>query len=126
MGSQTHISMPKNSTILEYEETGFFPQYDLPIQYVDHAAQLQPHVSDDCDDASYNSLTPESSRSSSPSIPIKTGPADDIAIRIDPDRHVDYLSHEWLENDIWSSWRQVTKQKAFLQSGVRLENASWR
>ncbi|BFZ53712.1 protein phosphatase regulator [Savitreella phatthalungensis] len=54
------------------------------------------------------------------------GPADDSSIRADPDQHVDYLSHEWQENDIWSSWRHVTKQKAFLQSGARLENASWR
>lgn len=67
----------------------------------------------------------ESSRSSSPS-PALLAPADDTSIKADPDRHVDYLSHEWTENDIWVSWRHVTKQKAFLQSGARLENASWR
>lgn len=67
----------------------------------------------------------ESSRSSSTS-PNLQAPVDDISIKVDPDRHVDYLSHDWSENDIWVSWRHVTKQKAFLQSGVRLENASWR
>jgi len=40
---------------------------------------------------------------------------------------VDYLSHEWTqEDDIWTSWKVMSKQKKELSNGVRLENASWR
>jgi hypothetical protein len=40
---------------------------------------------------------------------------------------VDYLSHEWKkEDDIWTSWKAMSKQKNEITNGVRLENASWR
>ncbi|PWZ03529.1 hypothetical protein BCV70DRAFT_224924 [Testicularia cyperi] len=39
---------------------------------------------------------------------------------------VDYLSHEWTDEDVWSSWKAMTKQKNQIANGVRLENASWR
>ncbi|CAG8485206.1 1574_t:CDS:2, partial [Dentiscutata heterogama] len=40
---------------------------------------------------------------------------------------VDYLSHEWnKEDDIWTSWRVMSKQKKEIANGIRLENASWR
>lgn len=39
---------------------------------------------------------------------------------------VDYLSHEWREEDVWHSWRRMTRQKNELSNGARLENASWR
>jgi Fungal protein of unknown function (DUF1752) len=44
-----------------------------------------------------------------------------------PSRHVDYLSHDWQEPDIWASWRYVRKEKeSFPAIAARLENASWR
>lgn len=44
-----------------------------------------------------------------------------------PSRQVDYLSHDWQEPDIWSSWRYIRKEKAgYPQNAARLENASWR
>lgn len=52
--------------------------------------------------------------------------ADDTSIEEEPSRHVDYLSHEWREEDIWASWRYVTARKNSYSNGVRLENASWR
>jgi hypothetical protein len=60
--------------------------------------------------------------------------ADDIAAKIEPSRHVDYLSHDWKEEDIWSSWRHIVgkrnayRQRPYLEraSWTRLENASWR
>lgn len=55
-----------------------------------------------------------------------TPAADDTAIEAEPSRHVDYLSHEWREEDIWASWRYVTARKNDYSNGVRLENASWR
>ncbi|BFZ62255.1 protein phosphatase regulator [Saitoella coloradoensis] len=51
---------------------------------------------------------------------------DDMSIRNEPIRHVDYLSHDWEESDIWKSWAYVSKEKNEYQNGARLENASWR
>ncbi|KAJ5160655.1 uncharacterized protein N7482_007659 [Penicillium canariense] len=55
-----------------------------------------------------------------------TPAADDSSVEEEPSRHVDYLSHEWREEDIWASWRYVTARKGSYSNGVRLENASWR
>ncbi|KFY96125.1 hypothetical protein V500_02562, partial [Pseudogymnoascus sp. VKM F-4518 (FW-2643)] len=42
-----------------------------------------------------------------------------------PTRNVDYLSHKWEEEDIWTSWRYVVAKNDF-RDKIRLENASWR
>ncbi|PYI07425.1 hypothetical protein BO78DRAFT_92297 [Aspergillus sclerotiicarbonarius CBS 121057] len=52
--------------------------------------------------------------------------ADDSTIEDEPSRHVDYLSHEWRQEDIWASWRYVVARRNVYDNGVRLENASWR
>lgn len=39
---------------------------------------------------------------------------------------VDYLSHDWAEDDVWTSWKAMTRHKSEIANGVRLENASWR
>lgn len=52
--------------------------------------------------------------------------SDDSSIETEPSRHVDYLSHEWKEEDIWASWRYVVTRRNAYSNGVRLENASWR
>lgn len=51
---------------------------------------------------------------------------DDQAIESEPTRHVDYLSHEWKEEDIWLSWSYVVHKRCGLANAARLENASWR
>jgi hypothetical protein len=51
---------------------------------------------------------------------------DDTAARPLPSLQVDYLSHEWKEEDIWSSWRHVVSQRRTYGEVSRLENASWR
>ena len=51
---------------------------------------------------------------------------DDTAVTTHPSRHVDYLSHEWAEEDIWSSWRHIVARRATLKDAQRLENAAWR
>lgn len=51
---------------------------------------------------------------------------DDQAIEDQPTRHVDYLSHQWKEEDIWSSWRYIVARRNVYNNSVRLENASWR
>lgn len=63
----------------------------------------------------------------SPSALLNTHPAaDDTSVEDEPSRHVDYLAHEWKEEDIWASWRYVTARRGDYSNGVRLENASWR
>ncbi|CAG9940601.1 unnamed protein product [Clonostachys rosea f. rosea IK726] len=51
---------------------------------------------------------------------------DDSAVSSKPSRHVDYLSHEWKEEDIWSSWRYIVTRRGEFEHSGRLENASWR
>ncbi|KAL8785438.1 MAG: hypothetical protein Q9213_003368 [Squamulea squamosa] len=51
---------------------------------------------------------------------------DDLDIQREPTRHVDYLSHNWNEEDIWSSWRHVVARRNVYSNSTRLENASWR
>lgn len=51
---------------------------------------------------------------------------DDTAVVTRPSRQVDYLSHEWREEDIWSSWRYIVSRRGEYPNSERLENASWR
>jgi hypothetical protein len=51
---------------------------------------------------------------------------DDTAIRIQPSRHVDYLSYGWREQDLWASWKLVTSKRMAYNNSSRLINASWR
>lgn len=61
-------------------------------------------------------------------VPQMHGPTPDdsgITTRL-PSICVDYLSHDWAEDDVWTSWKAMTKHKSEIANGVRLENASWR
>jgi hypothetical protein len=51
---------------------------------------------------------------------------DDTAVIVKPSRQVDYLSHDWREEDIWSSWRYIVSRRGEYANSARLENASWR
>ncbi|KAJ4296237.1 protein phosphatase regulator [Kalmusia sp. IMI 367209] len=51
---------------------------------------------------------------------------DDTNLRPEPSQHVDYLSHDWKEEDIWSSWRHIVEHRSVYGERSRLENASWR
>ena len=51
---------------------------------------------------------------------------DDTSFAPQPAGQVDYLSHRWREEDVWRSWRSMTRQKNEIANGMRLENASWR
>lgn len=57
--------------------------------------------------------------------PVQTT-GDDMAVRTEPTRHVDYLSHTWREEDMWASWRHVVARRKLYSNSRRLENASWR
>lgn len=61
-------------------------------------------------------------------VPTANGAAPDdsgITTRL-PSICVDYLSHDWAEDDVWTSWKAMTRHKTEIANGVRLENASWR
>jgi hypothetical protein len=111
-----------------------------PFPAYEHAmpsnTSLHDALEDDDEEEDYEELedeeeapleSPSSLKSSSPSaIPHIS---DDIWTERGPgpSRQVDYLSHDWTEPDIWSSWRYVRKEKAgYPQNAARLENASWR
>lgn len=51
---------------------------------------------------------------------------DDLSMKREPTRHVDYLSHSWKEEDIWASWRHIVAKRNVYSNSQRLENASWR
>ena len=59
------------------------------------------------------------------SVNANTTPDDTVLVNA-PCGQVDYLSHDWQEEDVWRSWRNMTRQKNEIQNGLRLENASWR
>jgi hypothetical protein len=114
-----------------------FPAYDeVQFFHEDEALDLPPsprpeeETSDsndgrcDRDDDDDAGSTTDTTRSDSP-LPTPTV-ADDTAIKHEPSRHVDYLSHDWREEDIWSSWRHIVSQRKVYGQRSRLENASWR
>jgi hypothetical protein len=68
--------------------------------------------------------TSDTTRSDSPVLTPTV--ADDTAVKAQPKQHVDYLSHDWREEDIWSSWRHIVSQRKVYGQRSRLENASWR
>lgn len=112
------------------EEDIAFPSYDDGVQFYhqDEPLDLPPSPSDDSDASSTAHEEPsnrsDSTRSDSP-LPTPTV-ADDTAVKTNPSRHVDYLSHDWREEDIWSSWRHIVSQRKVYGQRSRLENASWR
>ncbi|KAG6012749.1 hypothetical protein E4U54_007316 [Claviceps lovelessii] len=73
-------------------------------------------------------LEPDSSAlTSGPGTPEITEHAeDDTAVSTRPSQQVDYLSHDWKEEDIWSSWRYIISKRGEYANSARLENASWR
>lgn len=72
-------------------------------------------------------LSPDVPSPSPEDPPVSNGSIqDDQAIEQEPTRHVDYLSHEWKEEEIWKSWSYVSHRRGSLANGTRLENASWR
>ncbi|CAD0113719.1 unnamed protein product, partial [Aureobasidium uvarum] len=134
-------SQPKLSFELGHQpDTGLaFPAYD-EVQFFHEDEPLDlppsPRPEDETSDADSNDgrcdrddeddagSTTDTTRSDSP-LPTPTV-ADDTAIKHEPSRHVDYLSHDWREEDIWSSWRHIVSQRKVYGQRSRLENASWR
>lgn len=111
-----------------YDEVQFFHEEE-PLDLPPSPRPEEDAPSDTASDCSHDyaasiSTNTNSTRSDSP-LPTPTV-ADDTAIKQEPSRHVDYLSHDWREEDIWSSWRHIVSQRRVYGQRSRLENASWR
>ncbi|KAG9230569.1 hypothetical protein BJ875DRAFT_151379 [Amylocarpus encephaloides] len=112
----------------EDEDQIVFPSYD-DVGYYGRAEDLEPPVSPRTGD-SYTVSPTSASTSTNVSMPSSPRPVehaeDDTAVRMQPSRHVDYLSHNWREEDIWSSWKHIVSKRGQYNNSARLENASWR
>lgn len=49
-----------------------------------------------------------------------------MAVKLWPRRNVDYLTHNWREEDIWSSLRCIVSLRSEVVRGAQLENVLWR
>lgn len=110
------------------EDQILFPTYD-DVGYYGQVEDLEPPTSPRTGD-SYT-VSPTSNNTSTnvsrPDSPLHCEHAeDDTAVRTQPTRHVDYLSHNWKEEDIWSSWKHIVSKRKAYGNSARLENASWR
>ncbi len=109
-----------------------FPQYAGAVGlYTQESEDLEPPPSPRGLGDSYtvspcdNTTSTGTSRPSTPDLPDERA-GDDTAVRPQPSRHVDYLSHDWKEEDIWESWKYIISRKGEYTNAARLENASWR
>ena len=112
----------------EEEDQIVFPSYD-DVGYYGQVEDLEPPASPRTGD-SYTVSPTSNTESTNVSRPDSPDPIehaeDDTAVRTQPSRHVDYLSHNWKEEDIWSSWKLIVSKRKAYNNSARLENASWR
>lgn len=118
--SDSHLDHNSDIILPEYDENPFF----APIE--DLEPPTSPHTGDSYSvSPAENDDTPTTL--SRPESPVLLEHAeDDTALRHHPTHHVDYLSHDWKEEDIWSSWRYIISRRNDFTNASRLENASWR
>ncbi|KAI9773512.1 MAG: hypothetical protein M1835_006144 [Candelina submexicana] len=126
--STSASSLSFDSTYDDDEEDQIvFPSYDDVGYYEDVESPPSPrvHTPKPTMPSSINASTKTSALR--PELPEPTIVAeDDTAVRNEPSRHVDYLSHDWKEEDIWYSWRHIVSKRKVYGNSARLENASWR
>ncbi|TGJ85902.1 hypothetical protein E0Z10_g2846 [Xylaria hypoxylon] len=101
---------------------------DNPYFMLDCLDDLEPSLDSQIGDSHMVSPEDDSSADTSrPESPVAPEHAeDDTAVKHHPTQHVDYLSHNWKEEDIWSSWRYIISKRTEFANAARLENASWR
>ena len=134
----SYTSTPSSSLSLDQQSRGdeediVFPSYDDEYT-LKNTQDLAPELTQASSSrlTSSNSITPSASDSSlhlkscrdTPDFRAKAG--DDTAAKAEPTNHVDYLSHNWNEEDVWSSWRHIVTKRKVYANASRLENASWR
>jgi len=122
-------SLSLNTKCETDEDDIVFPSYDDGSYFTQHE-DLDPPASPQIGNSytvspsTTTSTTTNASRPNSPEPTMTAG--DDTQIRNEPSRHVDYLSHDWKEEDIWSSWRHIVSKRGLYSNSSRLENAAWR
>lgn len=115
----------------ESDEENFFPSYgnqdfQFKSTFLNMPTLLSPESSDNEDedkDTDARSLTSDSATAPSPDLPPII---DDTALRPEPNKHVDYLSHNWNEEEVAIAWRGIVGNRKTYGERSRLENASWR
>lgn len=110
------------------EDHNLFPSYDN-VRYCKHTEDWEAPLTPRTGSSYTVSTTSDGAFAdvSRPQFPdMIEHPQDDTAVKIQPSRHVDYLSHSWKEEDIWSSWKHVVSKHKAYASSARLENAFWR
>ena len=106
--------------LLQYGGDPFFTQLD-DVESTQSLAKLTSSYNR----SGENTMSTETSRRETPELLFEHA-EDDSAVRARPSRHVDYLSHDWKEEDIWESWKFIVARKGDYMNATRLENASWR
>ena len=130
--SNLSVNSDFDDTILGVQPEDHFvlPQYDSNPFFTRPVEDLEPPASPRTGDSytvspADNDNSADTSRPGSPDV-VEPSAADDTAVRVQPSRHVDYLSHNWREEDIWSSWKLIISRRGDYANSDRLENASWR
>lgn len=117
--SLLELIAPEDAVVTEIDGGGYFGRL----------GNLEPHPSPQPGGSGAYSPNPQhdsapTTRPGSPDVLERA--EDDIALRAEPSRHVDYFSHDWREEDIWSSWKLIVSRRGDFNNSARLENASWR
>ncbi|CAP69568.1 uncharacterized protein PODANS_1_12260 [Podospora anserina S mat+] len=119
----------RNAESVTSEDDIIFPQYEERGGYFGRIEVSEPAPSPQAG-YSYTSSPNDDENSAATSRPgtpdISERAEDDISLKVRPSRHVDYLSHNWREEDIWSSWKLIVSRRGDYSDSARLENASWR
>ncbi|KAF1969045.1 hypothetical protein BU23DRAFT_591860 [Bimuria novae-zelandiae CBS 107.79] len=120
-------STPASSLSLDQDESSSsedeglaFPAYNAAVKTKDVKEEAPPSS------PLLTTVTPspsEAPASTPDHVPVSE---DDTNLRPEPSQHVDYLSYDWKEEDIWSSWRHIVEHRNVYGERSRLENASWR
>ncbi|OQO06199.1 hypothetical protein B0A48_08787 [Cryoendolithus antarcticus] len=114
--------VPEPTTSLEHKYAQTSQQYEDDYPQFDSYLNLSASESSDeqTESATTDTTASDESPLATPSV------SDDTAIKTEPSQHVDYLSHDWREEDVWSSWRHIVSQRKVYGQQSRLENAAWR
>lgn len=116
---------PTIQDLTDENDSIVFPHYNKYLE-TPSPEELEPPPSPRASTSSGNDTSATPSNAETPDVWGNFPASDDTAIGVQPTRHVDYLSHEWREEDIWSSWKHIISNRESFNNAARLENASWR
>ncbi|KAF2750770.1 hypothetical protein M011DRAFT_391825, partial [Sporormia fimetaria CBS 119925] len=123
--SESSFSLHTDSDSDDSDNGLLFPGYSTAVRHKKDVQEAPPSSPVHGQDTT---SSPADGTETSPASPPDPPPhsEDDSAVRPEPSHHVDYLSYDWREEDIWSSWRHIVEHRKVYGERSRLENASWR